>query len=306
MNRWLTYFLVFFVMVLWGLNVVMLKLLVTSFPPVTMTALRIFVAGFVVLLVLLLLKTFRQLTATEWKYVILAAIFGVLGHHFFLSIGLTMTSASNAVLILALLPLTTSLLAILLLGDMLTRWRGFGIFLGLTGVCTIVLFGEGGLAGIRTGDGVIFLAMMIQALSFVYIKKATDTLDAKQVTGMMLLIGSLLLFVTSLIIEPNGLASMGDKALWIWWVFAISAVFATGLGHIIYNQAIHQLGTGETAIFNNLVPFFGLLFSALFLGEVIALAQIAGLLFIVAGVILGTGHVDAWMQKRKRRFDQVG
>ncbi|WP_017727939.1 DMT family transporter [Halalkalibacterium ligniniphilum] len=299
---WLIYSLLFLVMIIWGLNVVMLKVLVEVFPPATMTAFRIMTAGLVVLLLVVMLRSFKRLTKKEWGYVIVGTILGVYGHHFFLSFGLTMTTASNAVLILALVPLTTSLFAILFLNDYLTRIRFLGIILGLSGVFVILALGEGGFSAVSQGDLFVFISMFVQALSFIFIKKATRTLDAKQMTGMMLFIGSLLLFGTSLYIEPSGLQGMTEGTAWLWFIFFFSAVIATGLGHVFFNEAIHRLGAGQTAIFNNFVPFFGLISSAVFLDEAIYPSQVLGLVLIVGGVLLGTGHVDAYLLQKKQKM----
>ncbi|WP_235714850.1 EamA family transporter [Halalkalibacter akibai] len=95
-----TYGVVFFVMITWGLNVVLLKLLVEAFPPVTMTVFRIMLAGVVTGIIVLFSRSMRKLSKIEWHYTILAALFGVVGHHFFLATGLALTNASNTVLIL--------------------------------------------------------------------------------------------------------------------------------------------------------------------------------------------------------------
>ncbi|WP_250129862.1 EamA family transporter [Jeotgalicoccus sp. WY2] len=64
----------------------------------------------------------------------------------------------------------------------------------------------------------------------------------------------------------------------------------TGFGYIIYNSAIQQIGAGQTVIFNNFVPFFGVVFSVIFLNEMITASQVIGFIFVVIGVLFGTGY----------------
>ncbi|ADC51225.1 hypothetical protein BpOF4_15880 [Alkalihalophilus pseudofirmus OF4] len=292
----LTYGLMFLVMVSWGLNVVMLKVLVEAFPPQTMTAFRIMTAGVVTVLIVLFGRSFRTLTKSEWMYMLLGMLFGVILHHTFLAQGLTMIHASNAVLILALLPLTTALFAVWFLGERLTKWRLLGIALALIGV--LFIQGGAGVLSVSLGEIYLFIAMVVQAISFIFIKKATATLDSKQVTGMMLIIGSAGLFIVSLIVEPQGVASMAGAQPFVYGVFFFSAVVATAIGHFVFNAAIQKIGAGQTAIFNNFVPFFGLVFSAIFLQETIHMYQLIGFLFIVAGVLFGTGYAERyWVRK---------
>ncbi|OLO42885.1 EamA family transporter [Alkalihalophilus pseudofirmus] len=286
------------VMVTWGMNVVFIKMLVEVFPPITMTSLRVLLAGVVALSVCILIKRLRKISKQEWKYILIATIFGVSSHHIFLAWGLTTTTASNGALILALLPLTTSILASFLLKDPLTRLRVVGIVLAFFGVCSIILQSGESFTAVNSGDVAIFMAMFVQAVSFIYIKKGTNTLDSRVMTAVMLVVGSSFMFVISFFIEPTGTKEMFEQTGWIWGIFLVSSIVATALGHFLFNAAIHQLGAGQTAVFNNFVPFFGLVFSALWLGEKITLLQLTGFIFIVLGVLLGTGFIDEYIRKK--------
>jgi drug/metabolite transporter (DMT)-like permease len=262
-----------------------------------MQSLRIIIASLVVITVLLFRRNFRQLSKVEWFYTVLAGLTGVVGHHFFLAVGLVHTTASNAALILALIPLTTSILAILFLRDRLTRLRLVGIVLGFTGVAFVILQGNGGVGKASIGDLYVLCSMVIQASSFILIKKISDTVDTKQMTAIMFIMGSTILLIISFLFEPQGIAKMSMGTLGAWMTLLASAVLATGVGHMLYNSAIHQIGAGQTAIFNNLVPFFSLLAAAAFLGESITLAQIIGFVLIVVGVVLGTGYLDERLKR---------
>lgn len=70
------YLLVFTIMVLWGLNIVILKLLVTELPPATMTAFRVMIAGVTTLCILILTRSFRRMTKREWIYTLLGHYLG--------------------------------------------------------------------------------------------------------------------------------------------------------------------------------------------------------------------------------------
>ncbi len=295
------YLLLLLLMIIWGFNVIAIKILVDYFAPITITAFRILTAGILVMIVLGMKKEFRKVNPKQLVYIVICALTGYLGHHYFLATGLTMTTASNTGLILGLVPLMTSLSAILFLGDRLTPLKLLGILLGLIGVSFIVLNGSGSLNGISLGDVFVFLCVVAQAISFVYIKKLTQSMDARLITGWMQLLGAVFLFLVSFQIEPGGMSTLTSKPSWVWGVFFASAILATGVGHMIYNKAIHQLGAGESAIFINLTPFFALMGAWLFLGEAIQLSQLAGFFFIVTGVVLGTGALENKKHYRVQR-----
>lgn len=295
------YIILIGIMFIWGINVSAIKLLVGAFMPVTMTAFRIFVAALTVLLTLIVLKQVRKPQSKEWLYIIVGAFFSVVGHHYFLSEGLDKTSAANGGLILGLGPLLTAVLSMILLKRKPTSIRLLGFLLGGTGVSFTVLAGGGGLNAASIGDIEVFLSILSQALSFIVIKKASETMDPRLLTGYMLLIGSVVLFLISLWKEPGGLTSLANGTPLIWTVFLFSAMLATALGHMVYNYAIGQIGAAEASIFLNLNTFFSLLGASLFLGEKLMPAHFIGLLLIIPGVILGSGALEELALRRKRK-----
>ncbi|KJE27691.1 eamA-like transporter family protein [Geobacillus kaustophilus] len=297
------YALLVAIMVAWGLNVTALKILVEHFSPVALTALRILTAGLVVLLFLWGIGKLQKVGWKEAKQIGLAALFSVVAHHFFLAVGLTKTTAVNAGLVLGLVPLVTALLAIVFLGQRPTLFRLLGIALGFFGVVFVVANGDGGLGHLSIGDVYVFLAVLAQGISFIMIKKAT--VEARVMTGWMLVFGSLWLFVLSLVLEPSGLSSLKEGTPPLWLIFLASAVVATALGHMFYNHAVQHLGPAESAVFINLNPLFSLLGAHWLLGEPISWMQLAGFLFIVVGVMFGSGGMDD-MSARFRRAKAVG
>lgn len=271
--------------------------------PVTMTAFRILTAGVGVFIILFFLKLVRKPNKREWMYIILCSFFNVVGHHYFLSIGLKETSASNGGLILGMGPILTTIFAIIFLRNKITILRTCGIVLGFIGISFIVFQGEHRIQLISLGDVHVFLSILLQAISFIMIKQVSSTLDPRLMTGYMLLIGSAFLFIISLIVEPSGIQSMMNGSLDIWLLFLASAFLATSVGHMIYNYAVGKVGPAESAVFINLNPFFALVGAALFLGEVITLSQVVGFIFIIFGVVLGSGGFEEVIRHQRRKRD---
>lgn len=289
------------VMVAWGFNVPIIKILVGYFPPVTITSMRIFTAGITVFIIMAAMKKIRKPSFGEWKFIIFGSLFSIVGHHFFLSMGLTKTSATNGALILGTGPLLTAILSSVLLRNRPTWVQIMGFLFGSAGVSFIVLSGEKGLSGLSIGDLNVFLSILSQALSFILISKAARTLDPRLLTGYMLIFGSILLFFIGQWQEPHGLKGIFHAPILLWAAFLSSAVLSTALGHMVYNSAIKKIGPAEASIFINLSTFFSLVGSAVLLGEIITSIHLFGLLFIVAGVVLGSGAFEDLLRKRKRK-----
>lgn len=288
-------------MIIWGFNVPFVKIIVKHVPPVTATSFRILIAAVTVFLILGITRRVRLPHKNEWGYMIAGSLTSIVSHHFFLSVGLTQTSAMNAGLILGMGPLLTVLLSMLFFKKRPTLITALGFILGSTGVSLTVLFGNGQLQGINLGDFEIFLSIFIQSFGFIIINKASKTMDSVLLTAYMLLIASIFLFVVSLRMEPTGLTTFVDGFSDVWVVFFLSAVLSTGLGQMIYNYAIGQVGAATASIFLNLNTLFSVMGAALFLQETIKLTHFIGFILIVTGVIMGSGTLETLIRQRQKK-----
>ncbi|WP_242057482.1 DMT family transporter [Halobacillus yeomjeoni] len=183
--------------------------------------------------------------------------------------------------------------------------KGAGFLLGFTGVIITTLAGPGGVSGISIGDLFVFFSIAAQAYSFILIGKLNPSLDPRLLTGYMLVIGSAFIFVISMVVEAEPAQIIQLFNVKMMGVFLFSALICTAFGHMVYNFATKHVGPAETAIFINFNTFFAILGASLFLKESIYMEHILGLLFIVSGVLLGTGAVEYLINKRKRRHQTL-
>ncbi|WP_432363761.1 DMT family transporter [Sporosarcina sp. UB5] len=298
---WKIYTLLTTVMLLWGLNLPMLKYLLIHMDPVTMTALRVLTAGITVFAILGAFKLLRLPTKKEWTYIIGGAALNVVLHHYFLNMGLFRTTGTNASLILGTGPVLTAICTAVILRNYPSKIQWIGAAVGFIGISSVVLAGGDSLSGLKLGDAFIFFSILAQVLSFLIIAKVARTLDPRLLTAYMLTVGSLILFVISFIQEPGELIKFTTVPPSFWIVFAASAIFGTAVGHMLYNYSVGQVGPAKAAIFINLNTLFSLAGSALFLGEIITGRHLIGFILIIIGVILGSGAAEDLWKKRKTK-----
>jgi drug/metabolite transporter (DMT)-like permease len=128
-------------------------------------------------------------------------------------------------------------------------------------------------------------------------------MDPILLTGFMLLIGSFVLFIISIGIEPGGIETLTTAKPILWIAFILSGVLATGVGQTVYNYTIGQVGAAEASIFLNLSTFFSVVGASLFIKETIVPAHFIGLLLIISAVLLGSGTLEAFiLQRRNKRI----
>lgn len=284
--------LLLLVVVIWGLNVVMVKYLSGYFSPTMLSAIRIGAAAALLFVVVWKQHGWVKPTRSEWVAITGIAMSGIWLHQITLSAGVQHTNASTASLILGLNPLATALLAYAVFREPLTPRKIFGVLLGFCGV-TLVVFGDSWekTAGLAFGIGevLILVSMLAYVVSGMFIKKATLTMPVLVVTGYSHILATLVLTVTAItqeMVQPSGLAMPADW--WVWFVMLFSGWVATALGSIWWNSGIKVIGAGRTAMFLNGMPMMSLVFSVLMLGETITWVHLVGFGAVFVAIYFGT------------------
>lgn len=290
-------------MLMWGINLPVVKYMIEFVDPITLTAFRIMLAGMAVMAILAAMRLLRWPKKNEWKYIGLGALLNVVGHHYFLSSGLSITSGSNAGLILGTGPMLTAVLVSLIMRSYPSKLQWLGVFIGLAGVSATVLVGNEAASGMNIGDIFVFLSILVQVFSYIVIAKAAATMDPRVLTGYMFVIGSIVLLMISLIQEPGEIQAFKEVPVIFWLGFAFSAIIGTAMGHMLYNYSIGQAGPTKAAIFMNLNTLFSLVGAAVILGEKITSGHIYGLVLIIIGVLFGSGAAEDLLRKRRKRME---
>ncbi|KEO83992.1 DMT family transporter [Tumebacillus flagellatus] len=289
--------LLVFVVVIWGLNVVMVKYLSDFFTPTMLAAWRIGAAALLLTGMTAKQYGFRKLTVGQWGTIIGIAVSGIFLHQITLSAGLKLTTASTGSLILGLNPLVTMVLAYVLFREPLTARKIGGVLLGFCGVF-LVVFGasweETSTLHFGKGEWLVVLAMLAYVISGMFIKKATQTLPVMVVTAYSHVTATVLLAITATgeqLVSNQPFTLPGDWFVWV--VLLFSGIMATGFGSIWWNSGIRVIGAGRTSMYINGMPMLSLIFSVLLLGESITWIHIVGFTAVFLAIVLGTGKPKA-------------
>ncbi len=137
------------------------------------------------------------------------------------------------------------------------------------------------------GEGFVVIAAFILSAATIYGKKLSQTMDSVVLTGYQLSIGGLALVVAGY--GTGGVLTgftLQSTALMAYMVLLSSASFALWTVLLKYNRV------GLVTVFNFLIPVFGAVLSAIFLGESILEWKNVLALFLVCGGI--------WLVTRER------
>ena len=72
----------------------------------------------------------------------------------------------------------------------------------------------------------------------------------------------------------------------VWAAIGYLGVFGTVIGFVWYYEGVKAIGPSRTAVFNNLVPVFGIVLAAGLLGEPVLASMLVGGAVTIAGVIM--------------------
>ena len=107
-NRFLGLLLMFLAIFVWGISFVSTKVVLTELPPVSIAFFRQFVAIVPLLVFMLVRKETFKPNKGDLKLFALAAFFGIVLYFVFENTGLTMTTASNASMLVAAIPVLSN------------------------------------------------------------------------------------------------------------------------------------------------------------------------------------------------------
>jgi len=274
---------------LWGGTFIAGRILAQSMPLMTAAFGRFFIAS--ILLVIVALKLEGKLPRLNDKQMLLTALLGFTGiflYNICFFGALARIPAGRTSLFVSLTPIVTAILAGIIFTEKLGIRRWVGIVIALFGAIIVTTRGDmiGGNADISQSIGMGELMMIGAVFSWaaytVISRKVLETLSPINATTYGTLWGFLFLSIGAI----DELKDIDWMLLdWRVWtsVFYLGA-FGTVLAFIWYYQGIKTVGPSRAAIFTNLVPAFGVLFSAVLLGEPILTSMVVGGLIAVLGV----------------------
>jgi drug/metabolite transporter (DMT)-like permease len=282
-----SYALLFLPPVFWSSNFIVGKALVGIVPPWTLNTGRFIISALILLPALLYRKEWppRQ----TWLTLVLMSITGVFAFNAVLYIGLRYTSAINATLVNATTPVTTALIAWLVIGEEITRRRVAGILLSFSGIGWIVSHGSLDTLlslNFNVGDVIVFFATSLWGFYMVMAKPMMRHLSPLVLTSITTIIGALFLL-------PASAIELSTQPIDLWraeiiLAFLYLGIFPSFLSFLIWNRSIRTFGPGRASLAYNTLPLFAVLLAGIFLNEELRAYQIVGGIVIIGGVLLGT------------------
>jgi drug/metabolite transporter (DMT)-like permease len=216
----------------------------------------------------------------DWRYVGIAAAMIFLNQLCFVY-SLEFAHASTVSLLFGSCPMFVGLISIVFLRVHLQRSFWIGAGLTFAGVGLIAVGAGGGLVSGWKGDLLAIALAVTWAAYTVAIAPLMRRYSPYRISAVVLALGWIPLALVSIPqIARQDFSFSGT--VWVGFVYAvIGPLFLT---NILWFTAVDRVGAPRAAIFNNIQPFFGVLFALLILSESIHGLEIVGGALIFVGI----------------------
>lgn len=276
-------------MTFWGGTFVAGRLLAGEVHPLTASTLR-FVTASVMLLSAILIrdKKLPCLSKKQWGAIALLGMSGVFAYNIFFFTGLQTVEAGRASLIIAVNPVVTTFIAMLLLGERSNFRRSLGMILSVAGAFIVISRGNPAtlFQGNSGGVGELYIiGCVISWSAYTLIgKKLLRDIAPLVAVAYSCSAGACFLFITTLftghLTEIRNLSTTGIGCIFYF------AFFGTTLGFIWFYDGVKKLGASRAAMYVNLVPISGVLFGTVLLGEHLESSILIGGTLVCSGIYL--------------------
>ena len=281
------YLLLTITMLGWGGNAIAGKLAAGHISPALLTSGRWIVALLVVLPFALpqLRRDWSVIRAHLLFLLVMGGVgFAMFNNFFYLA--LNHTSAINAAIEQASMPLLVFAANFLLFGQRVSVGLITGFFISLVGVCVVAT--NGNLAGILRldvgyGDSLLIMSIAFYGAYTVALRWMPKMHWLSSIT--VLSVGAIIGGLPFTLLEYAG-GHLNPPDMQGWLVMVFTAIVPSIISQACFIGGVELIGPNRGGLFINLVPIFGTFFAVTLLGEQLHLYHLVALSLVLGGIAL--------------------
>ena len=273
---------VLFSVFVWGISFVSTKMVLNDLPPVSIAFLRQFVALIPLLILMALNKESFKLNKGELITFIFATLFGIVLYFFFENKGLTLTTASNASMLVSAIPVFALIVESISQKKRMQLSSFLCIIASMIGVYFVIF--EDGMPDFSSksfmGSILVLLAMFSWIIYTFLSKKLGSNYSSLKMTTIQTML-SIPLFIPFI---------FGELRLWKTPSYTGLAnlvflgVFCSALAYVFYLYGLKTLGSVIPSALLNLIPVVTIIAGSVFLNEKLSVLQITGAILIIGSL----------------------
>lgn len=275
---------------LWSGSLIASKLSYDTLGPMSLGLIRFAISTLVFFAIRLVLRDHEMPDLRGMAAIALTGFLGTTLYFAAENYGVAMLPASTSSLIVGSFPAMALVLECLIDKVSPQPIKTLGIVLAFVGVALLALTesAEGG-TDVLLGSLILMFGGLCWALYNFAMRLVLGTYSSLTITTWQTLFGALG-FIPFVLYEglPQSLPSPTA-----WASLAYLVLGCTVAGFVMYNWALEELEPSTATSLSNLIPVFGLVLSALILGEHISTQQLIGGAIVIVGIVLSTQETKA-------------
>lgn len=287
-NRWLADLSLMATAWMWGINILVVKQVLTRVDPLAFNAIRM-VLSVIALGICVGIERPRAPTDTtkfRLKQFLLFALLSSLVYPLLFMRGIRQTTAGNTALLLASMPMWTAVLSFIFVRERLSPITWLGLL--MTSLGTVMIAFSGGKISLSAshlqGNLYMLAAAICWASATVVSRPLLSQISPLRLAFCATVLATPIHLLLTIQQLPITLSTLAEPALTASTLY--SGIMSTGIAYATWHLGVRQLGASHAAAYQNVVTLVGVLGGWLVLSETITAAQIAGGLSIVAGLLL--------------------
>jgi drug/metabolite transporter (DMT)-like permease len=275
------------VVVMWGSNWTVTKILVLSISPLWATAIRSAIATLALLLLLLGRGQLILPRRGDVPVILTVALLHMGAFSALVAFGLQFVAVGRSIVLGYTTPLWVAPAAWLFLRESVTRSQLAGIGLGLIGLATLFnpLAFDWSDRNALTGNGLILLAALCWAANILYVRVHAWISTPFQLVFWQALLATCILSTLALSIDG---APRVDWTPALAGAFLYAGICGTALAHWAMVMVNRSLPAVTTSLGLLATPVIGVTTSVICLGEPIGISLICAMAMVLGGIAIGT------------------
>ena len=272
-------------MVCWSMTFIWYKQAYPHLTPLTLVTLRLSIASVLLLIVSLAFGKLKRIRRKDIPGFVILALFEPFIYFLGESYGMKYLSPTLASLIISTMPLFTPFFAFYLLKERLKPGNYFGIIISIAGVFLLIQNDRFYYESLSLGV-VLMMVAVFAAIGFtIYAKKLSDKYNSYTIVVYQNILG-FVFFLPVFLISRNYNNLVHHFSISLLMPVVKLAVFGSLLAFILFINTIRVIGISRANVFTNLIPVLTAIFSYYFLHEQFNAQRIAGVVIVIAGLVL--------------------
>jgi drug/metabolite transporter (DMT)-like permease len=276
---------IFLAMIFWAFSFIWFKVANETFLPITIVFFRLIAAILILTTYLAIKKKFVKIRKEDRKLFIMLAVFEPFFYFLGESFGLTYVSATVGSVLISTIPVVATIGAWIFLKERLKLINYAGIVLSFMGILIFVIDRSGTLSYNVKGLALMMLAVFSASGYNLTLSRLVGKYEPVFIVNVQNTLGAILFLPVFLIFEAGHLAET-TLTLKAFIPVIELAVFASCGAFILFAYSVRNLGISRANVFTNFIPIFTAFFSFLILGDRLTIQNIAGMMVVIAGLIM--------------------